>query len=335
MPHEPSPSRPALQPAPFGPATSAGGGRLRQAATEEPLGVVGAPFALAAKLVEQAGFDAVYLSGAAFSAGTLGVPDIGLFGRDQLVEQTRILARATTLPLIVDADTGFGGPRDVEETVRLLEAAGAAAVQIEDQPGPGAATGGPAGKRCGHLSGKQVIEPAAMCERIAAARAGRRDPETVLIARTDARGVNGFDDCLRRLRAYRDAGADWLFPEALADRNEFATVGREFGAGGAAVTPLIANMTEFGVSPLMSIADLADLGFTAVLYPVTLLRLGLKAMEAGLALLAAEGTQESLLDLMLSREELYDLLDYDPRHPERHQAGPAAARRAASEDADR
>lgn len=327
MPPEPTDS-PDAAPAPYGPATSAGGGRLRRAATEETVGIVGAPFALAAKIVERSGFDAVYLSGAAFSAGTLGVPDIGLFTRDQLVEQTRILARATTLPLVVDADTGFD---DVAETVRLLEAAGAAAIQIEDQPGADVG-GGPAGKRCGHLAGKQVIESAAMCGRIAAAAAGRRDPETVIIARTDARGVDGLDDCLRRLHAYREAGADWLFPEALASRDEFATVGRAFAGTD---TPLLANMTEFGVSPLVSIPDLAEFGFTAVLYPVTLLRLALKAMEAGLALIAAEGTQESLLDLMLSREELYDLIDYDPRHPERHHAGPAAARRALSGDHDR
>jgi methylisocitrate lyase len=329
MPAEPTDSPHAGPPAPCGPATSAGGGRLRHAATEETLGIVGAPFALAAKLVERSGFDAIYLSGAAFSAGTLGVPDIGLFTREQLVEQTRILARATTLPLVVDADTGFG---DVAETVRLLEAAGAAAIQIEDQPGADSTGAGPEGKRCGHLAGKQVIEPAAMCARIAAAAAGRRDPETVIIARTDARGVTGLDDCLRRLHAYREAGADWLFPEALASRDEFATVGRAFTAGD---TPLLANMTEFGVSPLVSIPDLADLGFTAVLYPVTLLRLALKAMEAGLALLGSEGTQESLLDLMLTREELYDLIDYDPRHPERHRTGPAAARAALSGDPDR
>ena len=328
MPPEPTDSH-AARPAPYGPATGAGGGRLRRAAGTEPVGIVGAPFALAAKLVERSGFDAVYLSGAAFSAGMLGVPDIGLFTRDQLVEQTRILARATTLPLVVDADTGFG---DVAETVRLLEAAGAAAVQIEDQPGADSGAGGPGGKRCGHLAGKQVIEPAAMCGRIAAAATGRSDPETVIIARTDSRGVHGLDECLRRLHAYRDAGADWLFPEALASRDEFAAVGRAFAGSG---TPLLANMTEFGVSPLVSIPDLADLGFTAILYPVTLLRLALKAMEAGLALLGAEGTQESLLDLMLSREDLYDLIDYDPRHPERHHAGPAAARALLSGDYDR
>ena len=304
-------------PAPIGPATARRGAALREQATSETLGIVGAPFALAAKLVEAAGFDAVYLSGAALSAGTLGVPDIGLFTRDQLVEQTRILARATTIPIVVDADTGFGGPAEVAETVRLLEAAGAAAVQIEDQPG--AAAGG---KRCGHLGGKEVVDQALMRERIAAAVAGRRDPGTVIIARSDARGVSGLEDLLVRLHAYQAAGADWLFPEALPARDEFMQLGREFAGGPL----LLANMTEFGKSPLVSIPDLARYGFGAVLYPVTLLRLAMKAMEAGLAVIADEGTQESLLDLMLSREELYDMLDYDPADPDRHLAGPAAAR---------
>jgi methylisocitrate lyase len=304
--------------APDGPATAAGGAALRRAAETETLGIVGAPFALAAKLVESAGFDAIYLSGAAFSAGSLGVPDIGLFTRDQLVEQTRILARAVTIPVVVDADTGFGGPREVEMTVRLLEAAGAAAVQLEDQRG--------GDKRCGHLAGKQVVDPVEMAEKIAAARAGRHDPGTVIIGRCDSRSVHGFDDCLARLHAYQNAGADWLFPEALQSREEFGRVGREFNGS----TPLLANMTEFGTSPLLSIPDLAAAGFTAVLYPVTLMRLAMKAMEAGLALIAEEGSQESVLDLMQSREELYDLLDYDPKHPERHRF----ARREAAEEHD-
>jgi methylisocitrate lyase len=281
------------------------------------LGIVGAPFALAAKLIEDAGFDAVYLSGAAFSAGTLGVPDIGLFTRDQLVEQTRILARAVTIPVVVDADTGFGDASEVERTVQLLEEAGAAAIQLEDQPGAVAG-----GKRCGHLGGKQVVEPVVMVERIAAAVAGRRNPSTVIIARSDARSVTSFDDLLARLRAYTAAGADWLFPEALPSRDEFARLGREFSDGPL----LLANMTEFGRSPLISFPDLATVGFGAALYPVTLLRLAMKAMEAGLAVLAEEGTQESLLDLMQTREELYDMLGYDPADPGRHLAGPAAAR---------
>ncbi len=305
-------------PAPFGPATAGGGEALRQAAQHEMLGIVGAPFALAARLVEDSGFDAVYLSGAAFSAGTLGVPDIGLFTRDQLVEQTRILARAVTIPVVVDADTGFGEPAEVEQTVRLLEEAGAAAIQIEDQPG-GSEAGG---KRCGHLGGKAVIEPAAMAERIAAAVAGRRHPATIIIARSDARGITDFGDLVARLHAYTAAGADWLFPEALVSRDEFARVGREFESGPL----LLANMTEFGRSPLISLSDLSAAGFAAALYPVTLLRLAMKAMEVGLAVIGEEGTQESLLDLMQSREELYDMLGYDPSNPGRHRDGPAAAR---------
>jgi methylisocitrate lyase len=267
--------------------------------------IVGAPLALAAKLVESTGFDAVYLSGAALSAGSLAVPDVGLFTRAQLVEQTRILARAVTIPLVVDADTGFGGPDEVALTVRLLEEAGAAAIQLEDQVG--------VGKRCGHLAGKRLVTATDMAEKVAAAAAARRDPATVIIARTDARGVLGLDECLGRLETYRAAGADWLFPEALASREEFHAVGGAFRGR----CPLLANMTEFGVGPLLDRADLESAGFAAVLYPMTLLRLAMTAMEAGLAVLAEEGTQEELVDTMQTREELYDLLDYDPQHPER------------------
>ena len=306
VPGPPSPSeRPAAAAAGFViPAPRGRGAALREMVAESTVAIMGAPFALAAKLVEREGFVAVYLSGAAFSAGGLGIPDIGLFTLDQLAEQTRILARSVTIPLIVDADTGFGGPREVEECVRVLEEAGAAAIQLEDQQ---------ADKRCGHLAGKQLISEIEMCEKIAAAVAARRDPTTVIIGRTDARGVLTIDDCVRRLHAYRDAGADWLFPESLRSRDEFAHVGQEFTP---LHTPLLANMTEFGVSPLISLEDLADLGFSAALYPVTLLRIAMKAMEAGLGMIADERTQENLLDLMQTRQELYDLLDYDPAHPE-------------------
>ena len=280
------------------------GSLLREAVEESTIAIVGAPFALAAKLVEREGFGAVYLSGAAFSAGSLGIPDIGLFTLDQLVEQTRVLADSVAIPLVVDADTGFGGAQDVAQCVLKLEAAGAAAIQLEDQQ---------SAKRCGHLAGKQLIDEVEMCEKIAAAAAARRDPATVIIGRTDARGVTSLDNCLRRMHAYRDAGADWLFPEALRSRDEFRQVGGEFASLN---TPLLANMTEFGVSPLISLEDLSDMGFSASLYPVTLLRIAMKAMEAGLGMLADEGTQENLLDLMQSREELYELLDYDPAHPE-------------------
>lgn len=280
------------------------GAILRRLVAEGTVAIPGAPLALAAKLIEREGFDAIYLSGAAFSAGILGVPDIGILTLDQLVAQTRLLAAAVEIPLVVDADTGFGGPDAVADCVRRLEAAGAAAIQLEDQRRP---------KRCGHLPGKELVDTDEMTAKIAAACAARRDPATVIIGRSDARGVTDLEDCLARLAAYRVAGADWLFPEALATRDEFARVGREFAG-----TPLVANMTEFGTSPLLTLEELSSLGFAAVLYPVTLLRLAMKAIEAGLGLIADEGTQAGLLDLMQSREELYDLLDYDPKHPERH-----------------
>jgi len=302
----PSPVRPARQAAPAGlPPVPRGRGRLlREAVADATIAVVGAPFPLAARLVEREGFAAAYLSGAAFSAGTLGVPDIGLFSLEQLAEQTRLLARSVSIPLIVDADTGFGGPAEVAECVRVLEDAGAAAIQLEDQPSD---------KRCGHLAGKRLIDRSEMCDKLAAAAEARRDLGTIIIGRSDARGVSGLDDCLERLRGYRDAGADWLFPEALATRDEFARIGDAFASDG---TPLLANMTEFGVGPLVSIDDLSSFGFAAALYPVTLLRVAMKAMEAALGMLADEGTQENLLDLMQTRAELYDLLGYDPAHPD-------------------
>ncbi len=289
---------------PHTPAPASRGAALRRLATEGTFAIPGAPIALAAKLIEREGFEAIYLSGAAFSAGVLGVPDIGILTLDQLVAQTRLLAAAVEIPLVVDADTGFGGPDAVADCVRRLEEAGAAAIQLEDQQRD---------KRCGHLPGKQVVAIEEMTAKIAAACAARRDPATVIIGRSDARGVTDLDDCIARLEAYRDAGADWLFPEALATREEFARMGRAFSG-----TPLVANMTEFGTSPLLTLDELSSLGFTAVLYPVTLLRLAMKAIEAGLGLIADEGSQAGLLDLMQTREELYDLLDYDPKHPERH-----------------
>lgn len=261
---------------------------------ETTIQVPGAPFALCARLAEQSGYGAVYLSGAAFSAATLAVPDVGLFSLDALVLQTERLCRATELPVIVDADTGFG---KVEESVTQLEAAGAAAIQLEDQTFP---------KRCGHLEGKQVVSVEEMCEKIAAASAARRDVNVVLIARTDARGTDGLDAAVERARRYLAAGADWIFPEALKSPEEFTAFAAAIDA------PLVANMTEFGAGPLLSLAELAEIGFAVVLYPVTLLRVAMKAIEAALAVIGDAGTQEELLDLMQTREELYELLDYDP-----------------------
>jgi methylisocitrate lyase len=248
-----------------------------------------------ARLIEQCGFEAMYLSGAAFSAGVLGLPDVGLFTLTELAQQTTYLTRACGLPLIVDADTGFGEALNVERTIIELEAAGAAAIQLEDQQFP---------KRCGHLAGKSLVEPEAMCAKLRAAAEAKADPDLIILARTDARGVTDIGDAIERAKRYLDAGADWIFPEALQSKAEFEEFARAIDA------PLVANMTEFGKSPLLTLDELADLGYSAVLYPVTLLRVSMKACEAALNLLAADGTQSDILDLMQTREELYDLLEY-------------------------
>jgi methylisocitrate lyase len=271
------------------------GRRLRAAVEESTIQIPGAFNALVARLIERHGFEAVYLSGAAFSAGVLALPDVGLFTLTELAAQTALFTRAVNIPVIVDADTGFGAPVNVERTVRELELAGAAAIQLEDQQLP---------KRCGHLSGKSLVSAEEMCEKLRAAAAARRDPDLIIIARTDARGVGSLDDAIARAKQYVAAGADWVFPEALESFQEFERFSHEADA------PLVANMTEFGKSPLLSIAELANLGYAGVLYPVTAMRVAIRAIQAALAVLDQEGTQAELLDLMQTREELYELLDY-------------------------
>jgi methylisocitrate lyase len=248
------------------------------------------------RLIEEMGFPAMFLSGAAFSAGVLALPDVGLFTLTELAQQLHYLTSRVTVPVIVDADTGFGDTVNVERTIAELERAGAAAIQLEDQELP---------KRCGHLSGKSLVSADAMCAKLQAAVAARADEDTVILARTDARGVEDFDAAVERARRYVAAGADWIFPEALATRDEFAAFAK------AIDVPLVANMTEFGKSPLLDFDDLAEMGYRVVLYPVTLLRVAMKAVESTLSLLAADGTQRELLDLMQTRQELYDLLEYD------------------------
>lgn len=272
------------------------GKRLRDAVNAGTILVPGVPNPLVAKIAERYAVDAVYLSGAAFSAGVLGVPDIGLFTLTELVQHASYLTRSVSVPVIVDADTGFGEAVNVERTVRELERAGVAAIQLEDQQLP---------KRCGHLSGKSLVDCDTMCAKIRAARASAANSDLVIIARTDARGVTSLEDAITRAQHYLDAGADWIFPEALATREEFEKFANAFDA------PLIANMTEFGKSPLLTVAELAELGYAAVLFPVTLFRVAMKAAETALALLLAEGTQQNLLELMQTREELYDLLGYE------------------------
>jgi methylisocitrate lyase len=272
------------------------GQALRKAVEDSTIAIPGAFNALTARMIEENGFEAAYLSGAALSAGELALPDIGLLTLSELVEQTRRLCRAVAIPIVVDADTGFGDAANVKRTVVELEAAGAAAIQLEDQQLP---------KRCGHLSGKSLVPAEEMCAKLRAAVAARKDPGLVIIARTDARGVEDLSSALDRAERYLEAGADWIFPEALSDRDEFEQFSRAIDA------PLLANMTEFGKSELLSLDELGDLGYAAVLYPVTLLRVAMKGLDAALATLAADGTQRELLDVMQTREELYELLRYE------------------------
>ncbi len=276
-------------------STATPGLALRSAVGNKTLAVPGAFNALTARLIERAGFGAAYLSGAAFSAGTLGIPDIGLFTLSELVEETRRLTRSVEIPIIVDADTGFGEPINVARTVAELEAAGAAAIQLEDQQLP---------KRCGHLSGKTLVSVEEMEAKIRAAAQARRDPDLVILARTDARGVMDLDAALDRAHRYVAAGADWIFPEALADRDEFRRFAEQVQV------PLVANMTEFGKSPLMTLDELSELGYAAALFPVTLLRAAMHAAEEALTAIRRDGTQISLLDRMQTRQRLYDLLGY-------------------------
>jgi methylisocitrate lyase len=249
---------------------------------------------LAAMLIEQLGFDGVYVSGAAVSAG-LGLPDIGLVSSSELVLQARQVARVTALPVLVDADTGFGEPMNVARTVQELEDAGATGCHIEDQVMP---------KRCGHLDGKSVVEQEEMVRRVRAAVTGRRDPGFVVCARTDARAVEGLGAAIERARAYVDAGADMIFPEALEDESEIAA----FRA--AVDVPLLVNMTEFGKTPLLGVGALASLGVDLVIYPVTLLRLAMGAVEDGLRRIRLDGDQTALVGSMLTRVRLYEILDY-------------------------
>lgn len=271
------------------------GTRLRRALTERPIMIPGAFNALTAKLAERLGFAAVYLSGGALSAGWAGLPDIGLLTQTEFAEQAAVLARATSLPLLCDADTGFGEAVNVARTVRLFEQSGAAGLHLEDQVLP---------KRCGHLPGKSVVDRETMVAKLRAAVASRRDPDFVIVARTDARSVEGFDAAVARARAYHAAGADLIFPEALESADEFARFAQ------AVPAPLLANMTEFGRGPLLDFDTLAGLGYRAVLYPLTAFRAAMKAAEETLIALRDHGTQRGQIGRMQTRAELYDLLDY-------------------------
>lgn len=250
---------------------------------------------LVAKLIQEIGFEGVYVSGAVLSAD-LGLPDIGLTTLTEVAGRGQQIARVTDLPVLIDADTGFGEPMSAARTVTVLEDAGIAGLHLEDQVNP---------KRCGHLDGKAVVPTAEMVRRLRAAVSARRDPNFVICARTDAAGIEGVDAAIERAKAYADAGADLIFTEALSTTDEF----EKFRA--AVSTPLLANMTEFGKSELIPAATLEKIGYNAVIYPVSTLRLAMFAAEAGLREIFEQGTQSGLLDRMQHRSRLYELLQYE------------------------
>ena len=257
----------------------------------------GVPNAAMARQVERTGFDAVYISGAGMANATAGVPDIGLLSMTEVVRLAGYVANAVAIPAIVDADTGFGGAENVARTVCELEKAGLAGCHIEDQEFP---------KRCGHLAGKSVVDVDEMAGRLKAAVNARRDDNFMIIARTDARAVEDFDRAVERSRHYLKAGADGIFPEALQSADEFKAFAHEVKA------PLLANMTEFGKSPLLSFDELAGFGYKMVIFPQSAFRVSMKASEKFLHDLKKQGTQTGWIDKMQTREQLYELLDYDP-----------------------
>ncbi len=256
------------------------------------LTIPGAHNGLAAMLARRAGFEALYVSGAALSA-SMGLADLGIMTVEELTMFARMICRAAGLPLIVDADTGYGGILNVMRVVRELEDAGAAAMQIEDQLLP---------KKCGHLNDKLLAAPEEAAARIAAARRARRSLR--IIARTDAAASEGIDGALKRARLYLEAGADAIFPEALTEAEMFRRFAREIRA------PLLANMTEFGRTPYFTAQEFQEFGFKMVIWPVSSLRISAKAMSDLYAELKARGTAEAMLDRMQTRAELYETIGY-------------------------
>jgi len=287
------------------------GRALRRAMARACVAMPGAFNAGIARLIERAGFSAVYVSGAGLANGAAGVPDIGLLGLSEVARLAGYVAGAVRIPAVVDADTGFGGPKDAARAVERFERAGLAGLHLEDQVFP---------KRCGHLAGKDLVSVRQMTQKIRAAVRARSDKDFLIIARTDARAVEGFDAAVERARLYLEAGADAIFPEALQTTGEFRKFAQEVRA------PLMANMTEFGRGPLLSVRQLQSMGYRMVIFPMTVFRVAMKAAEECLGDLKRRGTQREWLSRMQTRAELYGLLEYDPARPQ------WPARRGSSEE---
>jgi methylisocitrate lyase len=262
---------------------------------ERPLQIAGVINAYCALLAERAGFRALYLSGAGVANASFGLPDLGVTNLAEVCEDARRICGATELPLLVDADTGFGSALGIRRTVRELERAGAAGLHLEDQV---------AAKRCGHRPGKALVDAAEMVDRVRAAVDARRDGRFAIMARTDAAAGEGLAAAIDRAVRYVEAGADMIFAEALSGLDEY----RRFTA--AVKSPVLANITEFGKTPLLTTAELASAGVRLALYPLSAFRAMSKAAETVYAAIRAEGTQRSVLDAMQTRDQLYEVLDY-------------------------
>ncbi|MCA9455334.1 MAG: methylisocitrate lyase [Nitrospira sp.] len=271
--------------------------RFRAELQRDTLAVPGVFNAFSARLVEDAGFPAAYLSGAGLAASR-ALPDIGLLTMTEVVTETRYVTQRVQIPVIVDADTGFGDRHQVYRTVQELESAGAVGIQLEDQV---------LAKRCGHLPGKTLISCEGMCQKIQSAVEAKQDRDLVIIARTDARSVEGLDGAIERARAYRAAGADAIFPEALQSAEEFQTAVKALKYSGGI---LVANMTEWGQTPYMTVKEFSGMGYHIVLFPMTVFRVMAKAGGAALLELQKQGTQQAFLDSMQTRQALYEVLDY-------------------------
>jgi methylisocitrate lyase len=270
---------------------------LRRRLAEGVVTMPGAFNALSARMIERAGFEAMYLSGAVLANSVGGVPDVGMMTLTEARDHADHIARATSVPILMDADTGYGGADNAARCVRVLESVGVSAIHLEDQEFP---------KRCGHLAGKTLVDADEFCVKIATAAAAKTSKDFLIIARTDARGVVGYDEAVRRAHLYLKAGADGIFPEALRNVDELARFAKDVD------TILLANCTEFGQTPYLTSDELSDMGYNIVIYPVTLQRLVMKTVERSLEVLRREHTQESLVADMQTRQELYDLLGYNP-----------------------
>jgi len=272
------------------------GARFHRALSEEsPLQIVGVINAFCARLAEEAGFNSLYLSGAGVANAAFGLPDLGMTSLDEVVEEARRITATTSLPLLVDCDTGWGGALNIARTVQRMEQAGVAAIQLEDQV---------SAKRCGHRPGKQLVPAEEMQDRIKAALDARNDQKFGIMARTDAAAVEGVESAIQRANSYVECGADYIFAEALTSLEDYARFTNSISV------PVLANLTEFGKTPLFTVEEMRDAGINMILYPLTAFRAMNAAARLVYRTIRSEGTQKDLIENLQTRAELYETLNY-------------------------